>query len=148
MKLNSVALRAFLPHRPPFLMVDRVIHLDPGLSGVGVKLITINDAILSGHFPAQPIMPGVLMVEACAQLAAIVLGAVTPVANGAPPLRAGYLASINRFKFLSLVVPGDQLLIDVRIGKRLAGMQQVSAEIRGDARQIVAGGELAVSLSA
>jgi 3-hydroxyacyl-[acyl-carrier-protein] dehydratase len=146
--LEGERLRTLLPHGPPFLFIDRVIELTPGIRGVALKLVTANDPILVGHFPGQPIMPGVLIVEACAQLAAIVLTAssMTGGAGGAVRAGIGYLASINRFKFLSLVVPGDCLRLHVRIGKRVGGLQQIQAEAQRGARELVGSGELAISL--
>ena len=149
-KLELTQLVSLLPHRPPFLFIDRVIELEPGVRGVGVKSVARNESYLLGHFPEYPIMPGVLIVEACAQLAAIVMiaGTVRPHQGVAvrKTARTGYLASINRFKFMSLAVPGDQLHITVQIGKRVVDLVQVRAEVRCDKHVMVATGEIAVSI--
>jgi 3-hydroxyacyl-[acyl-carrier-protein] dehydratase len=148
--LDIVQIRGLLPHRPPFLFVDRVIELEPGVRGIGLKNVTYNESYLAGHFPEQPIMPGVLIVEACAQLAAIVMATVALKADDGVGIherpRTGYLASINRFKLMTIVVPGDQLRLDVQIGKRVGNLLQVRAEVRSDEKREVANGEIAVSI--
>ncbi len=100
----------YLPHRYPFLLVDRVIELEAGKSIVGYKNISINEDFFNGHFPTKPIMPGVLIVEAMAQLSGI-LGFVT---NGTKPSDGviHYLAGSNKVRFKRPVVPGDQLRLE------------------------------------
>jgi len=100
----------YLPHRYPFLLVDRVIELEAGKSIVGYKNISINEDFFNGHFPTKPIMPGVLIVEAMAQLSGI-LGFVT---NGTKPSDGviHYLAGANKVRFKRPVVPGDQLRLE------------------------------------
>ncbi|NLI60247.1 MAG: 3-hydroxyacyl-ACP dehydratase FabZ [Clostridiales bacterium] len=99
-----------LPHRYPFLLVDRVLELEPGKKGVGIKNVTINEPFFQGHFPGTPIMPGVLIVEAMAQLGGvIVLG--MPENQG----KLAFLAGIDDMRFRRQVVPGDQLRLEVEI---------------------------------
>lgn len=96
-----------LPHRYPFLMVDRVIAVDPGVSVTGVKCVTVNEPQFQGHFPGKPIMPGVLISEAFAQVSGL-------VALTAHPDRAGarfYLLGLDRVRFRRVVVPGDRMEI-------------------------------------
>lgn len=96
-----------LPHRYPFLLLDRVIELEPGVRGVGVKCVTSNEPFFQGHFPGRPIMPGVLILEAMAQLAGVI------ALSGAPD-RAGqavYLMGLDGVRFRKPVVPGDRLIL-------------------------------------
>ena len=100
-------IQAILPHRYPFLMVDRIIEFEPREKDVGIKNVTVNEQFFNGHFPGNPIMPGVLIVEALAQLAGIL--AFKSGAEG----NAVYFMSIERAKFRKPVVPGDQLRLEV-----------------------------------
>ncbi len=101
---------SILPHRYPFLLVDKVIELEPNVRAVGIKNVTINEPFFQGHFPPDnPIMPGVLIVEAMAQVAGIL--AVKSGVKG----RAIYFMSIEKVKFRKPVLPGDQLRIEVKV---------------------------------
>jgi len=112
-EVNEIMKR--IPHRYPFLLVDRVLELEPGKRGVGIKNVTVNEPFFQGHFPGIPIMPGVLIIEAMAQLGAvIVLG--MPENQGKLALFAG----IDNVRFRRQVVPGDQLRLEVEI-TRLRG---------------------------
>jgi 3-hydroxyacyl-[acyl-carrier-protein] dehydratase len=140
-------IHAYLPHRGMMLLLDRVLELDPGRSGRAVKDIRTDDPFLAGHFPGDPIYPGVMLVEACAQLTAVICAAArTPDAAGSRlPLRE-YIASINRFKLIEKVRPGDRLMLSARIGKRVGNMLQalIAVEVRGRA---IADGEIFVTSS-
>jgi 3-hydroxyacyl-[acyl-carrier-protein] dehydratase len=103
-------IQKLLPHRYPFLLVDRIIEIVPAIKAVGIKNVTMNEEFFRGHFPDQPIMPGVLIIEALAQVAGI-LAFKTGGAAG----KAVYFMSIERAKFRKPVVPGDQLRLDVSI---------------------------------
>ncbi|HZJ82306.1 MAG TPA: 3-hydroxyacyl-ACP dehydratase FabZ [Clostridia bacterium] len=106
--INEIMKR--IPQRYPFLLVDRVLELEPGKRAIGIKNVTINEPFFEGHFPGNPIMPGVLIVEAMAQLgAAIVLG--IPENREKLALFAG----IDNMRFRRQVVPGDQLRLEVEI---------------------------------
>ncbi len=98
-----------LPHKYPFLLVDRVIELEPGVRAVGIKNVTINEPFFPGHFPGNPIMPGVLIVEAMAQVAGIL--ALKSGVSG----KAVYFISIDKVKFRKPVMPGDQLRFEVKV---------------------------------
>lgn len=99
----------YLPHRFPFLMIDRVVEIEDGKRAVGIKNVTINEPFFQGHFPGNPIMPGVLIVEAMAQVAGI-LAFKSGVAG-----KATYFMSIEKAKFRKPVIPGDQLRIEVKV---------------------------------
>lgn len=140
--LGVVDLQKLLPHRYPFLLVDRIIALEPGVSGVGIRNVTVNEPQFAGHFPGVPIYPGVLLIETCGQVAGIVHAlAQREAAQGG----LGYLASVDRFKFLAKVQPGDQLVVSARLGKTMGGllMAQVEAAV---GRTPVAKGSLTISV--
>lgn len=98
-----------LPHRYPFLLVDRVLEFEPEVRAVGIKNVTINEPFFQGHFPNNPVMPGVLIVEAMAQVAGIM--AFKSGAEG----ENVYFMSIEKVKFRKPVVPGDQLRLEVQV---------------------------------
>lgn len=103
-------IQKLLPHRYPFLLVDRIIELVPATKAVGIKNVTMNEEFFKGHFPDNPIMPGVLIVEALAQVAGILA-----LNSGAVSGKSVYFLSIERAKFRKPVVPGDQLNLQVSI---------------------------------
>jgi 3-hydroxyacyl-[acyl-carrier-protein] dehydratase len=103
-------IQKLLPHRYPFLLVDRIIELEVGTKAVGIKNVTINEEFFKGHFPGHPIMPGVLMIEALAQVAGVLA-----IRSGAPSGKSIYFMSIEKAKFRKPVVPGDQLKLEVSI---------------------------------
>lgn len=121
-----------LPHRYPMLLVDRVEALLPGVSAQGVKCVTVNEPYMAGHFPEFPIMPGVLIVDALAQLAGIMLraeaGDGAPQAAARSEQRPGVLAAIQRMRFFKPVLPGDRLQLRVRLLKTFGSVHQVQAE--------------------
>jgi UDP-3-O-[3-hydroxymyristoyl] N-acetylglucosamine deacetylase / 3-hydroxyacyl-[acyl-carrier-protein] dehydratase len=107
--IDIAGIMNLLPHRYPFLLVDRVIELDPGHSAVAIKNVSVNEPFFRGHWPGQPIMPGVLIVEALAQAAGILISASVPLQPG----RVVLLASLDNVKLRRPVVPGDQLRLEV-----------------------------------
>ena len=107
--LNNNEIRKLLPHRYPFLLVDKILDIDPKVKATGLKNVTFNEPFFQGHFPDNPIMPGVLIVEAMAQVSGIL--AFKSGAEG----NAVYFMSIEKAKFRRPVVPGDQLRFEVSI---------------------------------
>jgi len=112
--LDTVEIQSILPHRYPFLLVDRVIELSVNERAVGLKNVTSNEPFFQGHFPGRPIMPGVLLLEALAQLGGI-LAIRSSEAQGSPVV---YLTGIDKAKFRKPVIPGDQLRLEVVVVKR------------------------------
>ncbi|MDP2754795.1 MAG: 3-hydroxyacyl-ACP dehydratase FabZ [Nitrospirota bacterium] len=103
-------IQKLLPHRYPFLLVDRIIDIEPGIKAVGIKNVTINEEFFQGHFPGHPIMPGVLIIEALAQVAGL-LAFRSGISEG----KSVYFMSIEKAKFRKPVVPGDQLRLEISI---------------------------------
>lgn len=121
--LNLEDIQHILPHRYPFLLVDRIVALEPGKRIVGLKNISINEPFFQGHFPGRPIMPGVLIVEALAQVGGILALLATPELLGNPSV---FLMGLDKVRFRQPVVPGDQLrleVVTVRGGKKFWKMQ-------------------------
>ena len=118
--MDVTEIRRFLAHRYPFLLVDRVTNLIPGESIQAIKNVTINEPFFNGHFPAQPIMPGVLIIEAMAQATGL-LGFKTMGDDPSPDLLY-VLAGVDKVKFKKQVVPGDQLELYAEIIKHKGAM--------------------------
>jgi 3-hydroxyacyl-[acyl-carrier-protein] dehydratase len=118
MTINEIM--KLLPHRYPFLLVDRIADLQPGVSATGVKNVTINEPFFQGHFPGQPIMPGVLIIEAMAQVAGVM--AFRSGIEG----RSVYFMSIDNAKFRRPVVPGDQVIMEIKVLKQRGNVWKFS----------------------
>jgi 3-hydroxyacyl-[acyl-carrier-protein] dehydratase len=110
--LEAADIMRILPHRYPFLLVDRVVELEPGVRAVALKAVTANEPQFTGHFPGRPIMPGVLMVEALAQTAGIAV-VTLPDYRG----KLGLFAGIDDCRFKRMVVPGDTLRLEATVEK-------------------------------
>ena len=115
MAYNIQEIMNFLPHRYPFLLVDRILELIPDKKVVALKNVTINEPFFQGHFPGTPIMPGVLIVEAMAQAGGVLASASLPQEKQGALI---YFMGIDKVKFRKPVVPGDQLIIEVQILKQ------------------------------
>jgi 3-hydroxyacyl-[acyl-carrier-protein] dehydratase len=139
--LTIEQIQALLPHRYPFLLVDRIIENVPGARAVGIKNVTINEPFFQGHFPGRPIMPGVLIVEAMAQVGGIVLLQMADLKD-----KLSLFAGIDKVRFRRPVVPGDQLVMTLElicVKQRRFGKMKARAEVDG---QLVSEGELMFSL--
>jgi len=139
--MDAQEISAVLPHRYPFLMVDRIIEIHED-SIVGLKNVTVNEPHFTGHFPGFPVMPGVLIIEAMAQVSGILVGKMAPHTRG----RIMYLAAVESAKFRKPVVPGDQL----RIEMKMLRLKHAVAKIQGIARvegQVVAEATLMCTLT-
>jgi 3-hydroxyacyl-[acyl-carrier-protein] dehydratase len=136
-------IETMIPHRAPFLWIDRVEELEPGLRCVAVKFVDPADPIFAGHFPARPILPGVLLIEAVAQTAGVMLGSAAAQMAGATGAGVALLAAVNRFKFLKTVTPGQQLRIETKKMTEAGRMACIGGTVWVDG-EMVASGELSV----
>jgi len=127
--LGPAEIRDLIPHRYPFLLVDRIDELEPGVRAVGIKNVTQNEPFFQGHFPDYPVMPGVLVVEAMAQV-----GAVGVMAGGEHKEKLALFAGIDGVRFRRQVLPGDVLRMEVRIErlKGRVGRGRGRAEVGGE----------------
>lgn len=119
-----------LPHRYPFLLVDRVLEIEPGKSIHAYKNVTINEPFFIGHFPHHPVMPGVLIMEALAQAAGIL--SFKSMGEKPSPDTVFYFAGIDEARFKRPVMPGDQLHLHVEIERQMRGVWKYKAEARVD----------------
>lgn len=110
--LNAQQIMDILPHRPPFLLVDRIVEFEAGARAVGIKQVTINEPFFVGHFPGYPIMPGVLIIEAMAQVGAVALLQQAEFAG-----KLALFAGIDGARFRKPVTPGDTLRLEVTLEK-------------------------------
>ncbi len=133
-------IKSILPHRYPFLLIDRILSIVPGESIIGIKNVTANEEFFNGHFPGKPVMPGVLMVEAMAQVAGVLLLS-QPEHKGKTPFFCG----IDNVRFRRPVVPGDRLEFHAKVLKVRGNTGKVEAEARVDG-ELVTGGELMFQL--
>lgn len=139
--LDASLIMQILPHRYPFLLVDKIISLERGRRAVGVKNVTINENFFVGHFPGKPVMPGVLIIEAMAQVGGVMM--LSPQENRG---KLAYFMAANNVKFRKTVVPGDQLIIEVEAGKikSKTGQVRTKAYVEG---KVVAEAELMFALA-
>jgi 3-hydroxyacyl-[acyl-carrier-protein] dehydratase len=143
MELNQVEIQKILPHRYPFLLLDQILELQLNEKVVGLKNVTVNEPFFQGHFPGNPIMPGVLIVEAMAQAGGVLAFLSNPQHIGRNLI---YFLAIDKVKFRKPVVPGDQLILELialRRGARVWKMQG-KAFVR---ENLVAEAELTASIS-
>mgnify|MGYP004461260793 CR=1 FL=1 len=138
--LENIDIQKILPHRYPFLLVDRVTELEDGKRAVGIKNVTVNEPFFQGHFPQNPIMPGVLIVEALAQVGAVMLLSM-PENRG----KLGVFTGIDAMKFRRQVIPGDTLTLEAELLMYRHGMgkAKVSATVEG---KIAAAGEISFAV--
>jgi 3-hydroxyacyl-[acyl-carrier-protein] dehydratase len=128
---NIDGIKRLLPHRYPFLMIDRVVEIEAERNATGIKNVTVNEPYFAGHFPERPIMPGVLIIEAMAQTAAVlVMATIGEVATG----KLVYFMTIDQARFRRPVVPGDQLRIRVDKQHRRLGVWKFAGRATVDGR--------------
>jgi 3-hydroxyacyl-[acyl-carrier-protein] dehydratase len=125
--LDIQAIREILPHRYPMLLVDRIVEMDPDRI-VGIKNVTVNEPFFAGHFPEFPVMPGVLIIEAMAQVAGVLV--LKEIGNRKDKLVL--LASVDQAKFRRPVLPGDQLRIEMKVAKRKASVVKMYGQATVD----------------
>lgn len=141
--IDIVEILKLLPHRYPFVMVDRILSLEMEKEIVGLKNVTINEPFFQGHFPAQPIMPGVLILEGMAQVGGIMAYYANPEAIGNKLL---FFAGIDKARFRKPVVPGDQLIFRLELVKQKKSIMIMSAKATVDDK-VVAQAELMASFT-
>jgi len=137
------AIMDYMPHRYPFLLVDRVLEIVPGEKIVALKNVTANEPFFQGHFPGNPIMPGVLIVEAMAQAGGILFSSQLKIKHG----RLFYFMGMDKVKFRKIVVPGDQIMLEVKIIRqrskavKMAGIAYVDQKVVAEAEIMATIGE-------
>ena len=124
--MNLIEINKRIKQRPPFQMIEKVLELEPGQRAVGIKNVSVNEPYFAGHFPDFPIMPGVLVTEACAQLCSLV---IDPEKSNDPNV-IFVLLKIKDFKFVKPVVPGDTLVIEVNKTLDSSGLYEFSAAVK------------------
>lgn len=134
--LEAKQIQEIIPHRYPFLLVDRIIELEPGKRAVGLKNVSINEPFFQGHFPDYPVMPGVLIVEALAQV-----GCVAVLSLEENRGKLGFFAGIDGFRFRDQVKPGDQLRLEVEL-TRVKGSIGKGRAVAKVEDKVVAEGEI------
>jgi 3-hydroxyacyl-[acyl-carrier-protein] dehydratase len=132
--VDVTRIQAVLPHRYPFLLVDRVIELEPGKRIRAIKNVSINEPFFQGHFPGAPVMPGVLVVEAMAQVGGL-LTELPRAALGAKQDKLFYLVKVDNARFSRMVVPGDVLDIEVVLKRTIRNMAQYVCTARVDGKE-------------
>ncbi len=138
--LNNIDIQKILPHRYPILLVDKVLELEEGKRAVGIKNVTANEPFFQGHFPGNPIMPGVLITESLAQLGSVMLLSM-PENKG----KLGVFTGINNFKFRRQVAPGDTLRLETELVMYRHGMGKANVKATVDG-QIAAAGEISFAV--
>ncbi len=135
-------IKRILPHRYPFLLVDRIIELELEKRIVGLKCVTVNEPFFQGHFPGEPIMPGVLIIEGMAQTGGVLARISVMETMQIEPGEATFFMAIDKVKFRRPVVPGDQLFYEIealRTGSRIwkvAGRAMVAGEVAAEAELV------------
>lgn len=128
MEMDIKEIMEIIPHRQPFLLIDRIEELEPGKRAVGKKCVTYNEPFFNGHFPQEPVMPGVLILEALAQV-----GAVAILSQPENKGKTAYFGGIDKARFKKKVVPGDVLKLELEIVKQKGpiGVGKATASVEG-----------------
>ncbi len=130
-EIDTLRIMELIPHRPPFLMIDKVVDVVAGERAIGVKNVTINEGFFQGHFPARPVMPGVLIIEAMAQTAAVlVVHTLGPMAQG----KLVYFMSVDNARFRRPVVPGDTFNVHVNSLRHRGNVWKFEAQAKVDGK--------------
>lgn len=138
--LDINEIQKIIPHRYPFLLVDKIIEMEPGVSAVGIKNVTVNEPFFQGHFPGYPVMPGVLICEALAQVGATAILSL-PENKG----KLGMFTGMNNFKFRKQVVPGDVLMLKAELTAFRRGMGKANVVATVDDK-VCASGEISFAI--
>jgi 3-hydroxyacyl-[acyl-carrier-protein] dehydratase len=125
-------IQSLLPHRYPFLLVDRVVECEPGKRLAAIKNVTVNEPFFHGHFPSKPVMPGVLLIEAMAQAT----GLLAMESADVPKEAIYYLVGVDKARFKSPVVPGDQVRLEVEVLKHRRDIWVFAAEAKVDGKMV------------
>ncbi len=133
--VDVIKIQSLLPHRYPFLLVDRVIELEPHKRIRAIKNVTINEPFFQGHFPAHPVMPGVLVVEAMAQVGGLLTQLSLPDAS-VKSEKLFYLVKVDNARFSKMVVPGDQLDIEVFLKRIIRNIGIYDCVARVDGKEV------------
>jgi 3-hydroxyacyl-[acyl-carrier-protein] dehydratase len=141
--LNIAEIVSLLPHRYPFLLVDRILELEPDKRVLGLKNVTMNEAFFQGHFPGEPVMPGVLIIEAMAQTGGILAYSSNPDAKG----KLVFFMGMDKVKFRRPVVPGDQLLMELNLTHKSSRAWKMEGKATVDG-QVAVQAELSAAVSA
>lgn len=140
--MNIQHIMKHIPHRYPFILVDRILEMEPKKKVVGLKNVTMNEPFFQGHFPGTPIMPGVLILEAMAQTSGVL--AISSLEKGKEGALM-YFMGLDQVKFRKMVVPGDQLIMELVILKQRAKIMKLAGVARVD-NQVVAEAELMATI--
>ena len=129
MSLGIKEIEAIIPHRHPFLLIDRIDELEPGVRATGVKNVTFHEDFFKGHFPAEPVMPGVLILEAMAQVGAVIILSVEENKG-----KTAFFGGMDKVKFRRKVVPGDVLDLECEVIKQKGpiGVAKATAKVNGE----------------
>ena len=138
--MNNIEIQKILPHRYPFLLIDKITEMEEGKSITGIKNVTVNEPFFQGHFPGNPIMPGVLICEALAQVGAVLLLGMEENKGN-----LGVFTGINNFKFRRQVVPGDTLVLKAELVTYRHGMGKANVEASVDG-SVAAKGEISFAV--
>jgi len=138
--LDVQGIMNIIPHRYPFLLVDRILELESGKRAVAIKNVTANEAFFQGHFPSRPVMPGVLMVEAMAQVAGVVV-----LSNPEFAGKLAFFMSVDAVKFRKVIAPGDQVVMEVEITKARSRVAQAKGVCKVDG-EVVCEAEMGFAL--
>jgi 3-hydroxyacyl-[acyl-carrier-protein] dehydratase len=128
--MNIDEIMRYLPHRYPFLMIDRVVHLEPGKAATAIKNVSIGEPFFQGHFPGHPIMPGVLIAEALAQTGGLAFASAEENTDEAERFKLPILAKIEEMRFRAAVSPGDQLWLHAEVIRAFESLAMVKVEAK------------------